>query len=73
MKFFYLKGARNMTEDSYKILYAGGEHEIVVKKSRFIATTKPVAPMPRLIRQETGATKAVAINALFRAAAASLI
>ena len=32
-----------MTEDSYKILYAGGEHEIVVKKSRFIATTKPVA------------------------------
>ena len=43
MKFFYLKGARNMTEDSYKILYAGGEHEIVVKKSRFIATTKPVA------------------------------
>ena len=43
MKFFYMEGARNMTEDSYKILYAGGEHEIVVKKSRFIATTKPVA------------------------------
>lgn len=30
-----------MTE-SYKILYRGGEGEIVEKKSRFIATTKPV-------------------------------
>lgn len=28
--------------DSYKILYEGGEAEIEVKKSRFIATTKPV-------------------------------
>lgn len=28
--------------DSYKILYQGGEGEIVEKKSRFIATTKPV-------------------------------
>lgn len=28
--------------DSYKILYEGGEGEIVVKKSRFIATTRPV-------------------------------
>ncbi|MCI8512841.1 MAG: YigZ family protein [Lachnospiraceae bacterium] len=28
--------------DRYKILYQGGESEIVVKKSRFIATTKPV-------------------------------
>lgn len=28
--------------DSYKILYEGGESEIVVKKSRFIATTRPV-------------------------------
>lgn len=28
--------------DSYKILYQGGEGEIVEKKSRFIATTRPV-------------------------------
>lgn len=28
--------------DSYKILYEGGEAEIEVKKSRFIATTRPV-------------------------------
>ena len=28
--------------DSYKILYAGGENEIVEKKSRFIATLRPV-------------------------------
>ena len=28
--------------DSYKILYQGGESETVVKKSRFIATLKPV-------------------------------
>ena len=28
--------------DSYKILYEGGEAEIEVKKSRFIANTKPV-------------------------------
>ena len=28
--------------DSYKILYEGGEAEIDVKKSRFIATTRPV-------------------------------
>ena len=28
--------------DSYKILYEGGEGEIEVKKSRFIATTRPV-------------------------------
>lgn len=28
--------------DSYKILYEGGTAETVVKKSRFIATTKPV-------------------------------
>lgn len=28
--------------DSYKILYKGGEAEIEVKKSRFIATTRPV-------------------------------
>lgn len=28
--------------DSYKILYRGGEGEIVEKKSRFIATTRPV-------------------------------
>ena len=29
-------------KDNYKILYKGGEGEIEVKKSRFIATTKPV-------------------------------
>lgn len=28
--------------DSYKILYQGGEGEIIEKKSRFIATTRPV-------------------------------
>ncbi len=28
--------------DQYKILYTGGEDEIEVKKSRFIATTRPV-------------------------------
>ena len=28
--------------DSYKLLYEGGEAEIEVKKSRFIATTRPV-------------------------------
>ena len=28
--------------DSYKILYSGGEAEIEVKKSRFIANLKPV-------------------------------
>lgn len=35
------KGEKEMA-DSYKILYEGGEAEIEVKKSRFIATTKPV-------------------------------
>ncbi len=29
-------------EDSYKILYGGGEAETEVKKSRFIATVRPV-------------------------------
>lgn len=29
-------------EDCYKILYGGGEAELVAKKSRFIATTRPV-------------------------------
>lgn len=28
--------------DRYKILYEGGEGETEVKKSRFIATTRPV-------------------------------
>ena len=28
--------------DRFKILYKGGESELVVKKSRFIATLRPV-------------------------------
>ena len=30
-------------EEGYRILYEGGEGEVVVKKSRFIASTKPVS------------------------------
>ena len=29
-------------EEAYKVLYRGGEGELVEKKSRFIATTRPV-------------------------------
>lgn len=36
------KGQKQMSEHTYKIVYEGGEGEIVEKKSRFIATVRPV-------------------------------
>ena len=36
------KTGEDVMADSYKILYEGGEAEIEVKKSRFIATTRPI-------------------------------
>lgn len=36
-----MEQTKNMPQQ-YKILYRGGEGEIVEKKSRFIATTRPV-------------------------------
>lgn len=48
LSFYYVKNNGNYEEhrinmtDCYKILYRGGEGEIVEKKSRFIATTRPV-------------------------------
>lgn len=35
-------GKDSLMEERYKILYRGGEGELVEKKSRFIATTRPV-------------------------------
>ena len=36
------KTGEDVMADSYKILYEGGEAEIEVKKSRFIATVAPI-------------------------------
>lgn len=36
--------------DKYRILYEGGEDEIIVKKSRFIATVRPVADEEEAVR-----------------------
>ncbi len=40
--FILEKGESRKMADSYKILYGGGEAETEVKKSRFIATVRPV-------------------------------
>lgn len=37
-----IKGQKQMSEHMCKIVYEGGEGEIVEKKSRFIATVKPI-------------------------------